>query len=156
MKHMLGVLLLVTSAYAFAFPNVGDFVQYEAHYKEGTLIHKKKIISYDQVRDSFQVGEIVTFKGEILEQVVHDTKRSWLYSDKQVEDVLKGCRQREGSLTDMEIDHKIVSVCEFYDEPSQLSYMIGMVPFAAVRFQRFISTTEYLYFYLTKFEMGKP
>lgn len=153
---MLGVLLLVTSAYAFAFPNVGDSVQYEAPFKDGIIIHKKKIISYDQVRDSFQVGEVVTFKGEILEQVVHDTKRSWLYSQERVADILKGCRQREGSLTDMEIDHEIVSVCEFYDEPSQLSYMIGMVPFAAVRFQHFTSTTEYLDFYLTKFEMGKP
>ncbi len=149
-------LCFILPTFAFAFPNVGDSVQYEAPYKDGVLIHKKKIISYDKVRDSFQIGNVVTFKGEILEQVVDDTHRSWLYSEKQVEDVLTDCRMREGSLTDMEIDHKIAKVCEFYDEPSQLSYMIGMVPFAAVRFQHYISATEYLDFYLTKFEMGKP
>jgi hypothetical protein len=148
------ILLMLMPLTVLAFPNVGDFVQYEAKYEDDVVIQRKKIISYDEVRDSFQIGYIVSFKGRILEQVVYDTSRSFIYSKDKVLDVLKNCQIREGALSDYDIQGKIVKACEFYDEPSQLSYMIGMVPFGSIRFQTYLGNEEFLDFYITKFEMG--
>jgi hypothetical protein len=55
----------------------------------------------------------------------------------------------------MRIEDKVIKVCEFYNEDSQLSYMIGEVPFGQVKFQIYLQDEDFLDFNLTRFVHGE-
>jgi hypothetical protein len=145
------ILFLVQLCFA-NYPEVGNFVQYEAPFEGDKVIWIKKVISYDQARDTYLVGNRITYKDRVLEEVVYDQPRYWLYNPEKIKHVIDTCEEREGAITDLVVDNKQLRVCEMYDEESMLTYMIGPVPFGQVRFQIYLEGEEFLDFHLTKFK----
>ncbi len=136
---------------SFAFPNKGDYVRYEAKYDGDVVVMERTILNYYPERDSFLIGYLVTYRGKELEKVVYDTPKSFLYDEAKVANVLKTCVEREGAISIVDIMNKKITVCEFYNEDSMLTTMIGGVPFGQVRFQVYLEGEEFLDFYLVKF-----
>lgn len=145
------VLLFLLPLSAFAYPALGDFVHYEAKYDNAKVLYQRQVTAYDSATDYFEVRTLITFKGRIIKDATNTVPRSFLYDPKKVEHVLKTCVEREGAFTSLLISGKKLTVCEFYHEDSQLTYMIGPVPFGQVRFQEYLGDGEFLDFYLTQF-----
>lgn len=151
-EYMIKFLLLcLITTVAQAYPSLGDFVRYEAKYEGSMIVMEKKVLSHDTVEDTFEVRTLVTYKERIIQDVTHVLPHSFLYTPEKVASVLKNCYAREGMLTDLVIQTKRITVCEFYDEDSQLTNMIGPVPFGVVRFQNYLQEEEFLDFNLTYF-----
>lgn len=150
MKTLIFLLVLFPSL-ALAYPAVGDFVQFEAKHQGSSVITEKRILSHDVPSDSFEVHIFTTYQEVVIMDVVRVLPRSFLYSPAKVENVLKTCVSREGMISQVLVDNKKLSVCEFWDEGSQLTYMIGPVPFGQVRFQEYLGDGVFLDFNLMKF-----
>ncbi len=140
---------------SWAFPSVGDFVRYEATYDGAILAMEKKVLAHDLVKDTFSVRRLTIYKEEVIKDETLELPRSFLYDAKKVDHVFKTCAEREGALGDLVVGGKKIQVCEFYNEDSQLTYMIGSVPFGQVRFQNYLGGEEFLDFYLKKFTLGQ-
>jgi hypothetical protein len=140
---------------SWAFPSVGDFVRYEATYDGAILAMEKKVLAHDIVKDTFSVRRLTIYKEEVIKDETLELPRSFLYDNKKVQHVFETCAQREGALGDLVVSGKKIQVCEFYNEDSQLTYMIGSVPFGQVRFQNYLGGEEFLDFYLKKFTLGQ-
>lgn len=148
---LLVLLMVLMPTLAMAYPALGDFVRYEAKFEDSKIIYERKILSHDEASDSFEVRSLILFKDQILRDVTHILPRNFLYTPSKVENVLKTCFEREGVITNLVISGKKISVCEFYHEDSQLTYMIGPVPFGQVRFQEYQGDGIFLDFNLTYF-----
>lgn len=146
---------LTTLSYTWAFPSVGDFVRYEATYDGGILAMEKKVLAHDSVKDTFSVRRLTIYKEEVVKDETLELPRSFLYDTKKVQHVFETCAQREGALGDLVVGGKKIQICEFYNEDSQLTYMIGSVPFGQVRFQNYLGGEDFLDFYLKKFTLGQ-
>lgn len=133
---------------------MGDFVRYEALYEGQVITLEKKILTHDLERNTFIVRNLMLYKNEIIQDQLFEVPHSFLYSPAKVQNVLETCVSREGALGDMRVEDKNVKVCEFYDEGSQLTYMIGNVPFGQVRFQVYLKDEEFLDFHLKRFNLG--
>jgi hypothetical protein len=144
-------LLLLLPNLAFAYPSLGDFVRYEAKFEGSMVVMEKKVISHDSAENTYDVRTITTYKDRILQDIVHVLPHSFMYNPEKVASVLNNCYEREGMLTDLVISEKKLTVCEFYHEDSQLTYMIGPVPFGQVRFQVYQQGEDFLDFNLTYF-----
>jgi hypothetical protein len=145
------LLLCFVSSLAHAYPTLGDFVRYEAKYEGSMIKMERKVLSHDTVQNTFEVRTLTTYKDQIIQDVTHVLPYSFLYTPEKVASVIKNCYAREGMLTDLVIQNKKITACEFYNEDSQLTNMIGPVPFGLVRFQNYLQGEEFLDFNLTYF-----
>ena len=145
------LLLLLIPTFAQAYPSLGDFVRYEAKYEGSMIVLEKKVLSHNTVENTFEVRTLMTYKERIIQDVTHILPHSFLYNPEKIANVIKTCYAREGMLTDLVIQSKKITVCEFYNEDSQLTDMIGPVPFGLVRFQNYLQGEEFLDFNLTYF-----
>ncbi len=136
---------------SFAFPNVGDYVRYEAPYNGSPAVIEKRILSHNPETDTFLVDVLKTYRGQTLEHSVYDTERSFLYDDAKIGNVLATCTIRGGALGTVRVNGQSIKICEFYNEDSQLTNILGKVPFGVLRFQIYLQGEDFLDFYLTKF-----
>lgn len=150
MKKYLSLLFLLPTL-ANAYPALGDFVHFEAKYRGSVVIYEKKVLAHNQADNTFEVRTLITYKGEIIKGQTHVLPYSFMYTAEKSAYVMKSCYEREGMITKLTISGKQLSVCEFYHEDSQLTYMIGPVPFGQVRFQEYLGGEEFLDFNLTYF-----
>ena len=145
------LLLCFVSSFAHAYPSLGDFVRYEAKYEGSIIKMERKVLSHDTVENTFEVRTLLTYQDRIIQDDTHVLPHSFLYTPEKVASVIKNCYAREGMLTDLVIQNKKITACEFYNEDSQLTNMIGPVPFGLVRFQNYLQGEEFLDFNLTYF-----
>jgi hypothetical protein len=157
MKYFFGFsfFILLTSSFVWSYPESGDFVQYEASYEGSLVLMEKKVLSHDSENDSFKVRTLVTYKERIIQDQTVILPRSFLYTPEKIQHVIDTCLTREGAISDVRVQGKELKVCEFYNEDSQLTFMIGPVPFGQVRFQVYLQGDEFLDFNLKKFAAGK-
>ncbi len=139
----------------WAFPESGDFVHFEAIYEGKKVVLEKKILEHNKETDIFKVRSLMLYDDQIVQDQIFDQPRNFLYSTEKVNHVLSTCEAREGALGEITLGSKNFKVCEFYDEDSQLTSMIGMVPFGVVRFQQYLQGEEFLDYNLTKFTLGE-
>ncbi len=141
--------------FAFSYPAVGDRVRYEAPFQGDVVIQEKEIQHQDPTGGVFGVHTITTFRGNVVEEKWVDLPRSFLYTPEKIEDVIQNCVRREGAISNLIVLGARMQVCEFYHEDSQLSYLIGPVPFGLIRFQVYIGGEDFLDFHLTSKNEGK-
>ena len=149
-----GFLLSLFPTFVWAFPAEGDFVQYIASYKNFPVVMEKKVVAHDSEHNSFTVSTITTYKERVIQDQLVELPESFLYNLIKIQHVLDTCVSREGALSLMLIQGKKMQVCEFYNEDSQLSDILGPVPFGQIRFQVYLEGEEFLDFNLNKYEMG--
>lgn len=145
------IFCLVSTA-AHAYPSLGDFVRYEAKYEGSMVVMEKSVLSHDVVENTFEVRTLVTYKDRVLQDETYALPHNFLYTPEKVASVLKNCEMREGAISNVVVQGKKLTVCEFYNEESQLTDMIGPVPFGLVRFQIYLEGEEFLDFNLSSFE----
>ncbi len=148
-----GISILSASS-ATAFPAVGDHVEFMAKYQNRAFILEKSVKSHDPVNDHFGVRTLLRSGDQVLRDELFLLPRSFLYNPEKIAHVLATCVSREGALGNERIGEKIVRVCEFYHEDSQLTTILGNVPFGQVRFQEYLGEGEFLDYHLTRFEHG--
>ncbi|MBU6153904.1 MAG: hypothetical protein KGP28_06340 [Bdellovibrionales bacterium] len=142
-----------------AFPSVGDRVRYEAPYQGAVVIQEREIMHQDAAGEVFGVHTITTYRGRVVEEKWVDLPKSFLYTPEKIEEVIRNCVKREGALSDLMVLGLRMRVCEFYHEDSQLTYILGPVPFGLIRFQVYLEDEEFLDFHLTDVrfkEAGSP
>ena len=149
MKFLL--LMLFIPTLSFAYPALGDFVHFEAIFDGSIVTMEKKVLVHNTEANTFDVRTLVIYKNEIIKDTTYTLPYNFLYTPEKVESVMKNCYSREGMITDLVISGKKLKACEFYHEDSQLTYMIGPVPFGQVRFQEYLGNGEFLDFNLTYF-----
>lgn len=138
--------------WAYAFPGKGDYARYEAPYEGSNVIIEKTILEDNQEEDYFLVENKITYKDEIIQHsFVQDPKRNILNPTK-IQSMLNHCVEREGARGTFVIKDQTVEVCETYNEDSQLTQMVGMVPFGIIRFQIYLEEEDFLDFYLVDFK----
>ena len=147
-------LLSLFPTFVWAFPAKGDFVQYVASYKNSPVIMEKRVVAHDNERNSFTVSTITIYRDRVIQDLLVELPESFLYNSIKIQHVLDTCASREGAVGRMVIQGKEMQVCEFYNEDSQLSDILGPVPFGQIRFQVYLEGEEFLDFNLTKYEMG--
>ena len=150
MKFFL-LFALIFPTLSWAYPALGDFVHYEAKFEDAYVKLEKTVLSHDLVANTFEVRTFMTFKGNVLQNDIHVLPYSFLYTPEKVASVIKNCEAREGMITELVVQSIPMSVCEFYNEESQLTNMIGPVPFGVVRFQVYLQGEDFLDFNLTSF-----
>ncbi len=149
------LFLIGFSSSLWAYPEMGDFVRFEALYEGQVVTLEKKVLSHDLEKNTYRVRNLMLYKNEIIQDQTFELPHSFLYTPAKVQNVLETCESREGAIGDMMVEDKNVKVCEFYDENSQLTYMIGQVPFGQVRFQIYLKDEDFLDFHLKRFHLGE-
>jgi hypothetical protein len=155
MKIIICSFLFIFSLSAWSFPKLGDFVRFEAEFQGDLYRLEKKVIDHNSSTDQFTVRTLVLVNNEIVQDQTHELPRSFLYTPEKVDNVFKTCVAREGALGDIKIEGRPLRVCEFYNEDSQMTYMIGKVPFGQVRFQIYLKDEDFLDFNLKRFVHGE-
>lgn len=146
------LILFLLSTAAHAYPALGDFVRYEAKYEGSMVVMEKRVLNHDVVENSFEVRTLVTYQDRVLQDETYSLPHNFLYTPEKVASVIKNCEAREGAISNVVVQGKKLKVCEFYNEESQLTDMIGPVPFGLVRFQIYLEGEEFLDFNLSAFE----
>ena len=141
--------VMATSQGAIAYPAVGDRVRYEAVFGGALVVQEKEVARQDASGEVFGVHSVTTYRGNIVEEKWIELPRSFLYTPEKIADVIRDCVRREGALSRMNVLGVSMRVCEFYNEDSQLSSILGPVPFGLIRFQVYIGDEDFLDFYLT-------
>jgi hypothetical protein len=154
MKAYLFIVLTFLPSLSWAFPSVGDFVQYQAIYKDAPVIMEKRVLAHDIDLNTFTVSLLTTYKDRVLQDQTNELPAGFLYTPLKIKHVLKTCEAREGAVGDMTVAGVKMQVCEFYNEDSQLTDILGPVPFGQIRFQVYLEGEEFLDFNLTQFVMG--
>lgn len=149
------ILSCLFSRAARAFPETGDFVQFVAMYEGFPVVMEKRVLFHDPADKMCKVKSIMTYKERVIQEQTVMVPDTFLYNLEKIQDVLRNCEAREGVISDVTVDGKSFQVCEFYNEDSQLTSMIGPVPFGLVRYQVYLEGETFLDFNLTKFILGK-
>lgn len=147
------MILHLSALFHLSFPSVGNWVHYEALYEGEPLIIEKTVLSHDADTDVFQIRSKIQYRNEVLKNETIAQPGTFLYTPKKVEQVLQNCVRREGAIGEVTLDDQVIPVCEFYNEDSQLSEMIGPVPFGLIRFQVYLEDETFLDFHLTRFTL---
>jgi hypothetical protein len=145
---------LTSALSAHAFPAVGDHVEFESVYRGRKIVFEKSVKTYDSWTDRFGVRILMRSGDSVIRDEVIQMPRSFLYSPQKIAHVLETCVSREGALGRERIQGRIVEVCEFYNEDSQMTVILGKVPFGQVRFQEYLGDGEFLDFHLIRFQFG--
>jgi hypothetical protein len=147
------IWIAITSS-AQAFPAIGDHVEFEARYRGGKVVLEKSVKSFDPSSDRFGVRTLMRMGDTLLRDDLYLLPRSFLYTPEKIARVLSTCVSREGALGRERIQGRMVEVCEFYHEDSQLTTVLGRVPFGQIRFQEYLGDGEFLDFHLVRFDSG--
>lgn len=139
---------------AQAFPAVGDHVEFAARFQSRSIVLEKSVKAHDPAGDRFGVRTLLRDGENVLRDELHWLPRSFLYTPEKIDRVLSTCVSREGALGRERIQGRQVEVCEFYHEDSQLTTILGRVPFGQVRFQEYLGNGEFLDFWLIRFQEG--
>jgi len=137
-----------------AYPALGDRVEYQAFWEQDPVVMTKEVISQDAESGLYRVHTLTTFRNQILQDQTVDLPKSFLYTPEKIKDVMRTCESREGALGLEKIDGKMLKVCEFYNEDSQLTNILGPVPFGLIRFQVYIGGEDFLDFHATRVRAG--
>ena len=148
------LLLSLLPASGMAYPAMGDFTRHEAEYRGFPVIQERRILSHDADSDTFEVNTRSTYRGRVLEDVTRTLPRMFLYTHEKIADTLKHCAEREGAVSDIRLKGKILRSCEFYNEDSQLTTIVGPVPFGQIRYQIYLEGEEFLDFNLVDYAEG--
>jgi hypothetical protein len=148
------IVLALMPSLSWAFPAVGDFVQYQAIYKDAPVIMEKRVLAHDMDLNTFTVSLLTTYKDIVLQDQTNELPKGFLYTPEKIKRVLETCVAREGAVGNMTVAGIKMQVCEFYNEDSQLTDILGPVPFGQIRFQVYLEGEEFLDFNLTQFSMG--
>ena len=147
--------ILALSQGAYSYPAIRDRVRYEALFEGAVVVQEKEITHQSPEGEGFGVHSVTTYRGTIVEERRVELPRSFLYTPEKIAHVIKDCVRREGALSRMDVLGVSMSVCEFYNEDSQLSSILGPVPFGLIRFQVYIGDEDFLDFHLTaRFDGG--
>jgi hypothetical protein len=158
MKLITYFLLLTSLLYSritFSYPDKGDYVKFEAAFENDVILFEKKILSQNLENETFEVHSYFTFKGQTFREQRLIFPRTFLFTPEKIEHVLQTCVRREGALGEVIIKNKKIKVCEYYNEDSQLTEIVGSVPFGQIRFQIYLEGETFLDFHLKEFEQGK-
>jgi hypothetical protein len=147
-------MFLASSLSAQAFPAVGDHVEFESQYKGRKIVFEKSVKTYDSATDHFGVRFLKRVGDSVLRDEVLLMPRAFLYTPEKIIHVLKTCVSREGALGRERIQGQTVEVCEFYNEDSQMTTILGKVPFGQVRFQEYLGDGEFLDYHLVRLQFG--
>jgi hypothetical protein len=147
-------ILLAQTLSAHAFPSVGDHVEFEADYQGRKIFLEKSVKTYEPDTDRFGVRFLMHSSGSVYRDEILSLPRGFLYSPEKIANVLATCVSREGALGRERIQDRTVEVCEFYHEDSQMTTVLGKVPFGQVRFQEYLGEGEFLDFHLVRFQSG--
>jgi hypothetical protein len=140
---------------AWAFPAKGDYVRYEAPYEGHPVIIEKEILDDLEEQNQFLIKTTTTYQGQVLRELIYPEDKFYTLTPQKIESILKHCVEREGARGTYTIGSQTVDVCESYNEDSQLTQMVGMVPFGMIRFQIYLEEEEFLDFYLTQFRQSR-
>ena len=146
------IIFCLVSTVAHAYPALGDFVRYEAKYEGSMVVMEKRVLSHDETENAFEIRTVITYKDRVLKDETFTLPHNFLYTPEKVASVIKNCEIREGAISQVDVQGKKLTVCEFYNEESLLTDMIGPVPFGLVRFQVYLEGEEFLDFNLSAFE----
>lgn len=152
MKYLLALMIMLPT-FAFAFPAVGDYVKFVAYYEQGQVIEEKWVLAHDEAEDAFEVRNRIMYLGYTIKDETYVLPRSFMYDAVKVAHVLATCEEREGAISLVTVKETQLKVCEFYHEDSQLTYMIGPVPFGQVRYQTYLEGEDFLDFNLVDFHL---
>jgi len=147
-------ILFLTMAFSpssFAYPRQGDYVRFEAHYKDSMVQFEKEILSEDKEAEIFEVRSFFSYKGQILKEQIVSLPKAFLFTPEKIKNVLQTCVQREGALGEIILQNQKIKLCEYYNEDSQLTDMVGEVPFGQIRFQIYLEGETFLDFNLKEF-----
>jgi hypothetical protein len=147
-------MFLASTLSAHAFPAVGDHVEFESRYKDRKIVLEKSVKTYDSATDHFGVRFLVRVGDSVLRDEVLLMPRIFFYSPEKIDHLLKTCVSREGALGQERIQGRTVEVCEFYHEDSQMTTILGKVPFGQVRFQEYLGDGEFLDYHLVRLQFG--
>jgi hypothetical protein len=117
-----------------AYPEAGDFTRHEAPYRGFPVIMERRVLSHDSTTDTFEVSTLTTYRGQVIENHTRTLPRNFLYTPDKISDTLRHCVEREGAISDIRILGRTHRTCEFYNEDSQLTTILGPVPFGQIRF----------------------
>ena len=140
---------------AHAFPAVGDHVEFSARYGSEQVVYEKSIKFQEPENGRFGVRILIRMGERILRDEVLMIPGGFLYTPEKIQHVLSTCVQREGALGTLRIQGRDVSTCEFYHEDSQLTTILGRVPFGQIRFQEYLGAGEFLDFWLQHFTVSE-
>jgi len=157
MRSFIIALSLATNLFSlssFAFPANGDFAQYTAKYEGFPVVMEKRVLAHDGDSDQFVVRTLTTYRDRVLQDQTVTLPRSFLYSLDKIKDVIQHCVAREGAVQVVQVLGAKMEICEFYNEDSQLTNILGPVPFGQIRFQTYIGGEDFLDFNLSAFTQG--
>lgn len=144
--------ILACPGISHAFPALGDDVKFVAMYQNSPVVIEKTIISQDTIHNTFTVHNRMTYQGRVIQDQTAELPFNFLYTPEKISHVIATCESREGAVSDMVVAGTKMKVCEFYNEDSQLTDILGPVPFGQIRFQMYLEGEEFLDFNLTKFK----
>ena len=146
------IIFFTCSQNVFAYPQVKDYVRYEAPYKDSKIIIEKTVKESDPERQRFLVYTLITFKGTILDEKEFVTPRSSMFNKQKIENILKTCHSRGGARWHIILQGQTIQTCTYYNEDAQMDQIVGDVPFGQIRFQIYLGNAEFLDFNLTQFK----
>lgn len=150
---LLGITLSGFGSVSHAFPAVGDHVEFEARYEGRKIVFERSIKG--RQGDTFEVRVLLRADSQILRDEQFQVPRSFLYDRGKIEHVLSTCVVREGARDRTRIGNRWVESCEFWHEDSQLTTILGAVPFGQIRFQEYLGDGVFLDFWLQRFQSGQ-
>lgn len=148
------LLLSLLPVSAMAYPEAGDFTRHEAPYRGFPVIMERRVLSHDSTTDTFEVSTLTTYRGQVIENHTRTLPRNFLYTPDKISDTLRHCVEREGAISDIRILGRTHRSCEFYNEDSQLTTILGPVPFGQIRFQIYLEGEDFLDFNLVDYTDG--
>lgn len=154
MKWLL-TLSLIFSLKTWAYPEVGDFVRYEAQDQGKVVAIEKKVLSTSADNSSLEVRTLIIFDQEIRRDETHVFPKEFLFNPEKLGRLLKSCLGRHGALGEELIQDQWIRTCSFFNEDALMTSTMGDVPFGEVRFQIYLGEGEFLDFNLVQFRMGK-
>ena len=153
-KFILGLASFLFSLNTWAFPANGDFAQYTAKYQGFPVVMEKRVLAHDAESDQFVVRTLTTYRERVIQDQTLTLPRSFLYSLEKIKDVIQHCEAREGAVQVVQVLGAQMKICEFYNEDSQLTNILGPVPFGQIRFQTYIGGEDFLDFNLSAYANG--
>lgn len=145
------VFISFFSEISHSYPRQGDYVRFEAQYKDSMVQFEKEIPSENSEADIFEARSFFSYKGQILKEQIVSLPKAFLFTPEKIRHVLQTCVQREGALGEIILQNKKIKLCEYYNEDSQLTNMVGEVPFGQIRFQIYLEGETFLDFNLKEF-----
>ncbi|MNJ92555.1 hypothetical protein D3C87_102280 [compost metagenome] len=138
-KFLMVAPVLMMSSMAFAYPMVGDTVEYKGTYKldpnpETELVVKKEVVLYNELEKEWLVKVDKTMNGSTTTEV-DDVDDEDMMTPEKVQKVLTECVAKGGTLEDLTVPAGTISTChmKMTCEEDSKEVWIGDVPFGVVK-----------------------